>query len=63
MTFTMLQVLWTKAVGPTAEMGIFLLFTCNQQRVYAKQFLAQIKVFFRNRLNVICVRGEITIFA
>jgi len=53
-----------KAVGSTAEMGKYLLFTCNQQRtVYAKQFLAQIKVFFRNRLDVTCVRDEITIFA
>jgi len=45
-------------------MGKHVLFTCNQQRtVYAKQFLAQMKVFFRNRLDVTCVRGEITIFA
>jgi len=57
-------VLWTKAVGSTAEMGKYLLFTCNQQRtVDAKQFLAQIKVFFRIMLDVTCVRGEITIFA
>jgi len=57
-------VLWTKAVGSTSEMGKYLLFTCNQQRtVYAKQFLAQIKVFFRNRLDVTFVRSEITIFA
>ena len=42
----------------------YLLFTCNQQHtVYAKQFLAQIKVFFRNKLDVTSVRGEITIFA
>jgi len=31
--------------------------------VHAKQFLAQMKVIFRNRLDVTCVHGVITNFA